>query len=682
MWLESGKDSQHAKCRLCNKQIKIASGVRSSLASHIKGRTHQEHVSVKSSSGRELNALYFSSSDNAHPSPSSSSATSTESGSVSLDQTTASTGGNHQSGSSVSTGGSSSQVVMEDSLMLSMKTRMAEIRWAHKVVLAHMSFRSSLGIAELFQNMFSDSEIAKQFKMSKTKTTYLINFGLAPYYHSIVSKQLQLSPAYSLSFDESLNEVLQQQQMDVHVRYWAEGRVETRYWNSSFLYSGTADALSAQLEGEIREIDQMKLIHLAMDGPNTNWSILTTMQRERNEKQLAPLIELGSCGLHVVSGAFQHGVTKSNMEVDKLLHAIFKILDKSPARRGEYLQCSVSKKFGMRFCKTRWVENVPVVERAIEMWEDLVRWVEGCEKKPQSKRPQNNLSYQTLVKLHKSTTITIYFTLFRDVSKKLLAFLKAFQTDAPMVPFLADALEEIMRSLMKYVIKKDVLETCVTAYKLNKLDVFAEKNQRDATQLRYPTEASALIKKLPPGDRTVVAQSFLTMVTSTVAKLQERSPLKYQFVRSASALSPDNIVDEAPEVLQLKFEKVVDLLFQHKRLTSAEADASKDEYESFVTEARISHKDKFQAYKKLDDRLDEFLGKFLDGNSKYSCMWKVCTLVFVMYHGQSAVERGFNINSETLVTNLQDKSLTSIRRVYDHIKSTGTDIATMDISKV
>ena len=99
-----------------------------------------------------------------------------------------------------------------------------------------------------------------------------------------------------------------------------------------------------------------------------------------------------------------------------------------------------------------------------------------------------------------------------------------------MVPFLADALERILRTLMKYVIKKDVLDNCLTPFKLNKLDVLAEKHQRDAAEMRFPTEATTLIKNLSSGDRTVVAKAFLTMVTSTVGKLQERSRLKYQLI--------------------------------------------------------------------------------------------------------------------------------------------------------
>ena len=46
--------------------------------------------------------------------------------------------------------------------------------------------------------------------------------------------------------------------------------------------------------------------------------------------------------------------------------------------------------------------------------------------------------------------------------------------------------------------------------------------------------------------------------------------------------------------------------------------------------------------------------------------------MFTLSHGQSAVERGFNINKHTLLNNLKDATLTSLRSVYDEIISHGS----------
>ena len=45
--------------------------------------------------------------------------------------------------------------------------------------------------------------------------------------------------------------------------------------------------------------------------------------------------------------------------------------------------------------------------------------------------------------------------------------------------------------------------------------------------------------------------------------------------------------------------------------------------------------------------------------------------MFVIFHGQASVERGFNINKEMLVENMKELSLVRLRMVYDEMKASG-----------
>ena len=55
--------------------------------------------------------------------------------------------------------------------------------------------------------------------MSKTKCGYFVTFGMAPYLRKMLINNINSSPFYSVLFDESLNEMLQTEQMDIHTRY-------------------------------------------------------------------------------------------------------------------------------------------------------------------------------------------------------------------------------------------------------------------------------------------------------------------------------------------------------------------------------------------------------------------------------------------------------------------------------
>ena len=61
-------------------------------------------------------------------------------------------------------------------------------------------------------------------------------------------------------------------------------------------------------------------------------------------------------------------------------------------------------------------------------------------------------------------------------------------------------------------------------------------------------------------------------------------------------------------------------------------------------------------------------------------MWKICVFILTLSHGQSQVERGFNINKNTLQENLQKKSLVGRKTVYDTLIDSGESVHDFVIS--
>ena len=88
---------------------------------------------------------------------------------------------------------------------------------------------------------------------------------------------------------------------------------------------------------------------------------------------------------------------KTEWGLGKLLKAMHKILDESPARRDVYLRVGDSEKFPLKFCDTRWIEDLRVAERALEIWTSILSLIKHFEGLSVSKRPQNNKSYDRLV---------------------------------------------------------------------------------------------------------------------------------------------------------------------------------------------------------------------------------------------------------------------------------------------
>ena len=64
-----------------------------------------------------------------------------------------------------------------------------------------------------------------------------MNFGLAPYLKDLLLTEITVSDCFEVSFDESMNKVLQEEQVDVvQIRYWNEAAklVDTRFFDSQF----------------------------------------------------------------------------------------------------------------------------------------------------------------------------------------------------------------------------------------------------------------------------------------------------------------------------------------------------------------------------------------------------------------------------------------------------------------
>jgi hypothetical protein len=175
--------------------------------------------------------------------------------------------------------------------------------------------------------MFPDNVIAKKFTLGAAKVAYVIAYGLAPYFESALTDQVAGCDFYVASFDEALNDVAQRGQMDIILRFWDSfiNQVNTRYLSSMFLGHATAAELEKNLKDGLAPLSEKKLIQISMDGPNVNLKLLNDMRSNRGESD-RKLIDIGTCGLHVVHGAFQTGHTASGWFEVRILYSDFKPL--------------------------------------------------------------------------------------------------------------------------------------------------------------------------------------------------------------------------------------------------------------------------------------------------------------------------------------------------------------------
>ena len=96
----------------------------------------------------------------------------------------------------------------------------------------------------------------------------------------------------------------------------------SRYFNSKFFLRANADNISNGIVEVIVELQFSKCIHLSMDGPSTNWSVMEKVMERSKGDNLPPLENIGSCGLHSVSGSLGIGLKSSLWTLKKVLKSM------------------------------------------------------------------------------------------------------------------------------------------------------------------------------------------------------------------------------------------------------------------------------------------------------------------------------------------------------------------------
>ena len=134
---------------------------------------------------------------------------------------------------------------------------------------------------------------------------------------------------------------------------------------------------------------------------------------------------IGSCVLHV-SAAFQNGVVATGWELEKVLIAMWRLFQDSPARRDVYIKLNTCTVFALRFCPTRWVEKEEVGGRATMVWDNVAKVVQHYRSLCQGKRPLKHSAYETLVKRHVDPLMKVKIEIFKEIASMLNVFLFSF----------------------------------------------------------------------------------------------------------------------------------------------------------------------------------------------------------------------------------------------------------------
>ena len=216
------------------------------------------------------------------------------------------------------------------------------------------------------------------------------------------------------------------------------------------------------------EIDVTKVVQVSMDGPNVNWKLHRLLMEHVAAADVhAPkLLDVGSCSLHVLHNAFKAGAKASEWGTSDVLSALHWLFVDSPARRDDFATITGSSIFPQKYCKHRWLENVPVAQRAMDIWPNVCVYVKAVSVKRNDYTEPSSKSYRVVKDAFADRLMLSKLAAFMSIAMQLQPYLTAFQSHNPLMPFVCGELSSIMRTLMKRIVKPDILDEATSTTRL------------------------------------------------------------------------------------------------------------------------------------------------------------------------------------------------------------------------
>ena len=566
----------------------------------------------------------------------------------------------------------------------------AAIKYILHVVNQNQSLNSTDEVRELFKEMFTDSQIAQNLQIGKTKTKYVIDYGIYPYVLSLLNEMVETSPidAMVILFDETLNKEQGKKQLDYHIRFWHGNRVYTRYLDSEFMGKATHLDLLEKfigLDNNPKLPSLEKCIQISMDGPNVNIALKNKVNEVIMDfKYDHKLLDICTCGLHIVHNGFKISTQTSkrknpnSWQVGQFLQSLHTLFKDCSARVEEYqtLTGATSDDMPQAFSCTRWLENVKPARRGLTMVDNLRRYVTAAEDKTnkQVTLPTNN-SFKIVKEFVGDVLAKAKLSCFIFYGKQFEAFLQKYQTDRPMGPYLYEDLTELCNNIAGFYIKATKLEAANHAIKLdvsnyNEVSKSIEKVQT-GKEARDEINALLAAGTITADDKKQFKTEARDMYACYLKFMQEKSPANIPLCRYLRCLNPEFIV-QSPEKAKGAFCRMLNEFQEAKLIQVGEYDDLKHGFEKFL---KCCVKD--DAFCKFDidnadHRLDELFYAALSDKPQFKDLWKkVIAKALVLSHGQATVERGFSQNKEVSEYNQVTESLIARRAIKDHMNFVG-----------
>jgi hypothetical protein len=190
-------------------------------------------------------------------------------------------------------------------------------------------------------------------------------------------------------------------------------------------------------------------------------------------------------------------------------------------------------------------------------------------------------------------------------------------------------------------------------------------------------------KKVSDRDLLQYRMEVRDCLAAIVAKLLDKAPINHSIVRNMRCLKPSNLVSDKAEAKKM-FKRVLTSLNHAKYVLDKDCDDVANQFDDFVDILVPENNSLFRKFDKYKDSIDKLLYSVLSEKDEvwqYGKLWAVVSKLLLLSHGQATVERGFSVNRQIEVENLDENSYVALRFICDTVKALGGDILKIPMSR-
>ena len=263
-----------------------------------------------------------------------------------------------------------------------LQVQKAESLFIQFVAEHNLPFRTGDHFTRLVKSMFPDSNIARQFHCSRTKTSVLARYGNGHFYHGKLIDMLTSSPTpyYSLLVDESNDRGVEAKDLVVLLRFFdpSARKAVTRFVDLPTANDGTAAAIFMKIDERLmsRGLLYEHLVCFTSDTCNTMKGKRNGVVRHLKDKQ-PHLIDFG-CICHLENLALKAAMKSLPIAVDSFLvdintHFYLSIKRKEECKEFcEFVDITYNKIIS--HVETRWLSLLRVISRVLQLWPAFVSY--------------------------------------------------------------------------------------------------------------------------------------------------------------------------------------------------------------------------------------------------------------------------------------------------------------------